>query len=406
MWVVRLLKVITGLFFAFVFFSCEGVRIFERKFTDIEQQCLDDVKKVDKDTLVQRFERCSLTSPVDVSIRNALLSEVEKSNSRVVFEFVVAKVEPYVQCAVSLEKLMESIPDEIDIENMSHVSIITSFYNTLLKAGLNVNPDQSRYFYVLMLNIGTLLQDLQKYPTIFDSECSGFVEGLGDAQNLRSLVDNWNKNKVKKKISTVYPLLRERQFELIPGEESSYGFVNGHCQIKINLAPYMEASAITGPKLFTEFGVPPTKNIHSYKAKKCMYSLGLNIIHETHHHIVKCIDKDMMKEGFALLINELAGRRCDSSYLVLLAEIWTNIREFRNITSVFIKEEDGNKVVYFDPLAEGAIVEFIRAIHADVQIENVPIELVDFIIDNNSNSNLDRILRSESQGKFKSWFNL
>jgi hypothetical protein len=158
------------------------------------------------------------------------------------------------------------------------------------------------------------------------------------------------------------------------GTESLHERVPGQCIIQIVLP--IQAYAITGPFHFSN--VSGSKIFHSYGTQKRKYS-GSGAIHEIHHHLVKCIDADLMPEGFAPLIMKLRKEKCDESYISLLEHIWTNMKEFRNITSVFIR----GGTTYCDRSTEGALLlskgEKIRSSHLDAIIKHVPIQLVRLI---------------------------
>ncbi|MDR3186776.1 MAG: hypothetical protein LBU04_08315 [Christensenellaceae bacterium] len=153
--------------------------------------------------------------------------------------------------------------------------------------------------------------------------------------------------------------------------ESLHERVPGRCNIQIG-SP-IQAYAITGPIYFSK--VSGEKIFHSYGTQKMTYS-GSGASHEIHHHLVKCIDADLMLEGVVPLIMELRKRYCDESYISSLERIWTNMKEFRNITSVFIREG----IIYYDGFTEGALLlskgKKIRSSHSDAIIRHVPIQLV------------------------------
>ena len=76
---------------------------------------------------------------------------------------------------------------------------------------------------------------------------------------------------------------------------------------------------ISGPRYFSQ--VSGRNIFHSVGTTLMRYGRGDAAIHEIHHHLVKCIDRDLMTEGFEKLIDKLQAMGCDKSYISQLEHI-------------------------------------------------------------------------------------
>lgn len=380
----------------FSFSATCNATLFCRKFTETEQNCLDEIKKISNPTeIARRFEHCSthcdtLGTEVEHRIHSILEKEASNPVARAVLEQVIAKLEPYVQCARSLKGIISIIPDTIADNDDKNAGIVVYFYNTLLSlAGkeqkelyTKIVGDGSLVFFKTLQKTKELLLLLQHSPVNF-GEIGNISPDILTANSFRSedflLIGSVHRNwsgKLKSAILNICPLLTEKQFELLYNDiDSSHERISGRCKIKIG--PKINAYMISGPRYFSQ--VSGRNIFHSVGTTLMRYGRGDAAIHEIHHHLVKCIDGDLMTEGFEKLIDKLQAMGCDKSYISQLEHIWTHMKEFRNITGIFFR---GGKI-YFDPFSEGNLslskYKMIRASHLDANIKHVPTALVELM---------------------------
>ena len=107
-------KITCSFLCVFVFFTCKSMENYElrRSLSPIEESHLSKIRTLDAESLMLHFEKCIL-NPIPSFIKHALLQTVNHEKYRRIIQYVVAKVEPYVDCANTLQTLATGIPDVI-----------------------------------------------------------------------------------------------------------------------------------------------------------------------------------------------------------------------------------------------------------------------------------------------------
>ena len=394
-------KITCSFLCVFVFFTCKSMENYElrRSLSPIEESHLSKIRTLDAESLMLHFEKCIL-NPIPSFIKHALLQTVNHEKYRRIIQYVVAKVEPYVDCANTLQTLATGIPDVIG-DDQKALADVFLLYEKLLRTDLKRTKEETHDYDFSMTFTKTqiLVNLLEKFPMSFADDEQEHILVNKNISSIDSFKRMWKF--YKKIILLACPLIIGRKtFELVDGDESSYEFdpIKKCCRITIESQPLL-ASAITGPLLRRDKFSEP----HSYKAEKISYSTAIGTVHELHHHITSILDKNAIDQivsagDFSLLSAQLSNLKCDADYIAQLETIWSNTNDFRDITAVgfFI-----NGVAFYDPFAEGAVVDFIRASHLDIEVSNVPIGFVEFI--RHVNPNILNLKKGYEEKELKSW---
>ena len=138
-----------------------------RSLSPIEESHLSKIRTLDAESLMLHFEKCIL-NPIPSFIKHALLQTVNHEKYRRIIQYVVAKVEPYVDCANTLQTLATGIPDVIG-DDQKALADVFSLYEKLLRTDLKRTKEETHDYDFSMTFTKTqiLVNLLEKFPMSF-----------------------------------------------------------------------------------------------------------------------------------------------------------------------------------------------------------------------------------------------
>ena len=371
------------------------------EFSNITKEKYNALKGDNEQKLVEQFCKCSIQGSVDAldpRIRSALNNIAENEVGKETLLTVTAKLYSFVECARTLEELVNKIP-VIPVTGNEKIEKVKKV--VLLLDALGVHDAEVVFCFS---NLNTWLNQLKQNPIVFPNALEPYKHGslfrifkndfqlVNKKAKQQFIIDQinycWNIN-VKTVVDNFLPLLRFGMFSLEVGP-TMYEYDSGthHYVVKFSDRK-ITARCMTGPLL--------CDNIDSIKIPPmcCLMddqeiSAASGLHHEIFHHLVIGIEGNGFN-SFSRLAVVFLRENIDSSYVRYLKDIYTDADEFRAITGLFV---DDKNELYFDPCSEGAYLhkegKSLRGTHrSDFRAVHVPISFIHLLEKSYGKLNLD-----------------
>lgn len=379
-----------SLFLSLLIFLCaEAVQEFDHtsSFNQAMGQKYKELASLKDSVVVEHFLQCCENRDlVDHAILDELNNIVGNAAGRRTLLVVTARLLPYVECANSLETLLQAIPqneEKDENDKLRKAELVCLFLKTMRVTG---SSSVSQALKKVIDSLSGLKSDPVLFPMpgsvtkgICDEVFSGYNERC--ANPIDRINKSWNAN-VASAVLAVLPILREGMFSLIRGSATEYCYARKNACAQICLSstkPAIIARCITGPLLCNELGGVYIPTCYRMTDKGISAASGLH--HEIFHHLVIGLEMDE-SPYFHDLVPLLLAEGVDGLYVSKLKKIYTDMDEFRNIIGLFPK----NGMLLFDPCSEAAYLceagVHVRGTHKSKagEIKYVPISFVNLLI--------------------------
>lgn len=279
-----------------------------------------------------------------------------------ILNFVVAKMEPIVECGMSLT----AISKVLATPNSESVMCALNFLNEIIP--FSDAQDLAAKLRTVKVECDKLLKTPKKFTCNTTTAILTRFNAPQDTEVQQFLLHNMSA--LKAVIDGIVPLLFEKTFELTVGENMFYHYNN---RISIFLTGPVTSNVVTSPKTFhSQLGT-----VKVYDAVVCQrreIEKDVCFVHELSHYIRKIFD-GVVAGNFLTLLPKLDFLP-DKYITTSLEKTFSNDEEFRNITGILVQ----GGVLYFDWMTEAGYIiannKCLRNSHNVSFIPRVPIGLI------------------------------
>lgn len=349
---------------------------------ECEHKYLTDIASINNAPLVEKFKiGCKNATSLDATINIQLLTIASDPCGATTLRTMAAMINPYVECANSLESFVDSIPVDKVVTPQAMIEKAKKIVHLYKTLGV-----QERSFSDVIKpeNSIALFQTLKDNPVIFlPAVPEDILTTNTFTDNKASLIFRmnlfWNSD-VANSVKSVLPFLREKMFAIEIGARSEYRYNRSTHSYVIYLSPApLSAYCITSTSLGSRIGASFRHFVHSYAAEKQDFDDDIKLLHEMSHHFTMVLTSDL-RDDFDEIIPILRRKGVDTTYVLLLPEIFNGFSEFQNITGIIVK----NGHLHYNKCSEGAYVLSkrgfnVRCTHTSKRFFNVPVGLVKLI---------------------------
>ncbi|MBR1735238.1 MAG: hypothetical protein IJ730_07360 [Alphaproteobacteria bacterium] len=359
-------------FFSFVLvllsvtFVSGMTNIYNRQLSSMESDRLKTLSECEPEQIADRFKKCSRNVILESKVIDANLSTLinrvaSNPQGRNILSFVIAKIEPTVECGQSLRTISEVLSES----STESVACALNFLDELFS--FSNAQELLMKLSIVKMACDNLLKDPRKFTCNRNNDV---FKKFGEQQNSIKAFFSTHLEIIKRIIDDISSLLFERTFELAVGENMFYHY---HNRISVFLNGSIISNVVTGPVTF-HLQLEAAKIFDSIVCQREEIEKDVCFVHELSHYIRKVFD-GVVAGNFLTLrpkLNFLPDRYVTNA----LEKTFSNDEEFRNITGILVHAGS----LAFDPLTEAGYVmansRRLRNSHNVSFIPRIPISLI------------------------------